>query len=332
MSSKLRCCVIGCTGKWYQNIHHPSLLRLADRVQLVAATSRDPQQRERITAEMGFDTAYADIDQMLDTERPDFVFISVKHTETPKMALKALERKLPVMMEKPVAANLADARRVQAAAEQAGVPNMVAFNRRYNPFLVRAKQLAEQRGGISQYVGEWMRHDVVAPSAMMGSALHMVDALRFLGGDVASFSGAGSATRYFDQAMTASSFHLSFESGAVGTVSHNVRTGRAYERYRIHAENWTVTVSNPPPGRFDGRMFLEVEAGDRLIERITLDVLEPAQRCAHYTQGFWQEHEHFVDCLISGKTPAPGVAEAVKSQQLAQDLLEAVAPPGQMAE
>jgi len=330
MSDKLRCCVIGCTGRWYQTIHHPSLRRLEDRVRLVAGTSRDPERRERITGEMGFEAAYADIDEMLDTERPDFVFLSVKHTETAGMARRVLARKIPVMMEKPVGRNPDDGRTVLRAAESAGVPTMVAFNRRFNPFLVRAKQLAGERGGISHYVGEWMRHDVVAPRSMMGSALHMIDAIRFLAGDVASFSGVGSAARYFDEAMVASAFHLTFESGTVGTFSHNVRTGRAYERYRIHAENWTATVSNPPPGRFDGRMFLEVESGDRRVERITLESLKPEQRCAHYTQGFWQEHEHFVDCLLSGREPSPSVAEAIKSQQLAQDLLRAVAPPEQV--
>ena len=86
MANKLRCCVIGCTGGWYQKIHHPSLQRLDERVRLVAGTSRDPERRERITAEMGFEKAYADIDEMLDAERPDYVFISVKHDQTPTMA------------------------------------------------------------------------------------------------------------------------------------------------------------------------------------------------------------------------------------------------------
>jgi len=330
MSSELRACVIGCTGGWYQKIHHPSLQRLAGRVRLAAGTSRDAARRRRITEEMGFDKAYAGIDEMLDREKPDFVFISVKPTETADMACRVLERKIPVIMEKPAGKDPKDGRKVLAAAEAAGVPNMVAFNRRHNPFLVRAKQLAKERGGISHYVGEWMRHDVRAPRAMMGSALHMVDAIRFLAGDVASFSGVGSATRYFDDAMMASSFHLTFESGAIGTLSHNVRTGRAYERYRIHAENWTVTVSNPPPGRFDSRLYMEVESGDRLIERVTVETLTPEQRCAHYTQGFWQETEHFVECLEKGAEPTPSVAEAVKSMELAQDLLRAVAPPEQI--
>lgn len=330
MASTLRCCVIGCTGKWYQKIHHPSLRRLDERVRLVAATSRDAERRAKITSELGFEKAYADIDEMLDRERPDFVFISVKHTETAGLACRVLERAIPVMMEKPVGKDPEEGRRVQQAAERAGVPNMVAFNRRFNPFLVRAKQLAKERGGVSHYVGEWMRHDVRAPRSMMGSALHMIDALRFLAGDVAEFSGVGSATRYFDEAMVAASFHLTFESGAAGTFSHNVRAGRAYERYRIHAENWTATVSNPPPGTFDGRMFLEVEAGDRLVERVTLESLTREQRCAHYTQGFWQETEHFVECLEKGELPSPDVADAVKSQQLAQDMLRAVAPPEQV--
>jgi virulence factor len=328
MSTPLRACVIGCTGGWYQKIHHPSLQRLADKVRLVAGTSRDPERREKIAGEMGFERAYADVDEMLDKEKPDFAFISITHTEAADMACRVLERNIPMMMEKPVGQNPAEGRRVLEAAKKAGVPNMVAFNRRHNPFLIRAKQLADERGGVSHLVGEWMRHDVKSPTAMMGSMLHMVDALRFLGGDVASFSGAGSATQYFDNALVASSFHLTFESGAACAISHNVRCGRAAENYRIHAENWSVTVGNPPPGRFDSRLYFQVEEGGRLVERITAENLTTEQCCAHYTQGFWQESEHFVDCLISGAEPSPSVAEAVKSMELAQAMQEAVVPPG----
>jgi predicted dehydrogenase len=329
MANELRCCVIGCTGGWYQKVHHPSLQRLEGRVRLVAGTSRDPDRRNRITADLGFEKAYADIDEMLDAERPDFVFISVKHTETAGMACRVLERKIPVLMEKPVGSSPAEGRRVLEAARVAGVPNMVAFNRRHNPLLVRAKRLAAERGGVSQYVLTWQRHDVVAPHAMMGSTLHMIDTTRFLAGEVASFSGAGSATRYFDRAMVASSFHLSFEDGTVGTLAHNVRAGRACEVYQVLAENWSATVSVPPPGRFDTRWWMRVDDGDRVVEHMTVDRLPREQRNALYTQGFWRESEHFAECLEKGEEPTPTVADGVRSMELAQRLLEAVAPPEQ---
>ncbi|MFO7900857.1 MAG: Gfo/Idh/MocA family oxidoreductase, partial [Planctomycetota bacterium] len=100
--AELRCCVIGCTSRWYQKVHHPSLRRLADRVRLVAAASRSAESRERITGELGFERAYADIDEMLDEEGPDYVVICVGHEHTPAMACKVLDRSIPVLMEKPV--------------------------------------------------------------------------------------------------------------------------------------------------------------------------------------------------------------------------------------
>jgi len=332
MSKQFRACVIGCTSRWYQRIHHPALQRLADKVNLVAAASRDAERRKAITSQMGFDRAYADIDDMLDKEKPDYAVVCVAPSSVAELACKVLERGVPLFTEKPVGETVEDGRRVLAAAERAGVPNMVAFNRRFNPLLLRAKTLIEERGDVSQYVCEFLRHDVRAPSRRMGSSLHAIDALRFLAGEVASFSGAGSSVQYFDEKMVAASFHLSFETGAVGSFTFNVRVGRAYERYRVSGENWMATVSLGPPGTFDDRWWMTLEVGNREVERIHLPSLDPARQCTGYTNGFWGEHEHFVECLATGRQPSPDVASAVRSMELAREMFVAVAPPEQVKE
>jgi len=329
MGSELRACVIGCTGGWYQFAHHPSLERLKDGVRLVAASSRDAERRKDITARMGFERAYADIDEMLDKEKPDYVVVCVGPGSLAEMACKVLERKIPLIMEKPVGRSIEEGHQVRAAAEQAGVPVLVAFNRRFNPLLLRAKALAEERGGVSQVVCEFFRNDVRAPTWIMGSSVHSIDALRFLGGEVASFTGLGSRVQYFDEKMVAASFALLFESGATGSFTFNVRVGRSYERYRIIAENWHATISLGPPGAFDDRWWMTIETGNREIEHVRLQNLEKAQRCPGYTNGFWGEHEYFVECLLAGEMPRYDVADAVRSMELGQEMLLAVAPPGQ---
>jgi predicted dehydrogenase len=319
-----RVCVVGATGGWFQKVHHPALLRLAGRVKLAAASARQPEGQALVTGKLGFEHAYVDYEEMIEKEKPDFVFLSVADTSTAEMACRILEHKIPLLMEKPVGRNVEDGLRVRAMADAAGVPVMVAFNRRFTPFILRAKQLAAERGNISQYVCEWLRHDVKSPKELMGSALHCIDTLRFLAGDLASFSGVPSATQYFDKALIASSFYLTFKSGAVGTLTHNIRAGRAYERYRIIAENWMVTISQPSPGIFDDRLSFEVEADGKVVERILHTDIPEDQRSEGYSQGFWRESEYFVECLEKGRRPSPDVAEAVRSMELAEEMLQRV--------
>jgi predicted dehydrogenase len=165
----------------------------------------------------------------------------------------------------------------------------------------------------------------------MGSALHAIDALRFLMGEVREFRGLGSAARYFDGKMVAASFALGFASGAAGTFTFNVRAGRSYERYRIFAENWTVNISQSSPGKFDESWWLEAEEGNRTVERIAGEDLTAERRCGQYAHGFWREHEYFAECLERNERPSPDVADGAVSMDLAQRMLESVAPDGQVA-
>jgi predicted dehydrogenase len=328
MAGRLRCCAIGATGKWFRSVHRPSLARLveAGRVEMAAACSRSEEGRAALTAEYGYARAYADVDEMLDAEKPDYVVLSMASRPMSEMALRLFERKIPLLMEKPAGHNVEAGRRLAGAAAASGVPHLVAYNRRFNPLLNRVKELVSERGGLSQVSCEFLRHDVVAPRRLMGSSLHSIDALRYLAGEVREFGGAGSAARYFDGKMVAASFHLTFESGVAGSFTFNVRAGRSYERYRLFAENWTATVSLPSPGKYDDRWWLRVEDGDREVEKLTTEDLPPEERngpCAH---GFWREHEYFVDCLRRGERPRPDVADGVRSMELSQALLESVAP------
>lgn len=329
MSSKLRACVIGAAGGWYKFAHHPSLQRLSDRVELAAASALDPKDLDALTSQMGFERAYGDVDEMLDKEKPDFVWVCINPTSVVEIGCKVIERGIPLIMEKPVGRSLAEGRKMLETVEKAGVPHMVAFNRRFSPLLLRARELMAERGGVSQIACEFFRNDVRAPSWIMGSSVHAIDAMRSLCGDVKSFVGVGSATRYFDERMTAASFALSFESGVIGSFAFNVRAGRSYERYRIFGENWTATVSLGANST-DDRWWMRVETNNKETEHICLANLEVNQRCPGYTCGFWGESEYFVECIESGRTPSPDVAESLRSMELGQKMLESVAPPEQL--
>jgi len=331
MSKALRCCVIGATGNWYRNIHHPSLVRLVDagRVRLAAASSRSADGQKALR-EMGFGQVYADADEMLAAEQPDYVVLSMAVQPMAEMAIRVFDRKIPLFMEKPAGNNVATAERVRQAAERAGVPHLVAYNRRFNPLILRARELIAGRR-VSQVMCDWLRNDTVAPSRLMGSSLHALDALRFLLGEVRDFCGVRAEIQYFDKKMVAASLALRFESGVVGSFTFNVRAGCSYECYSIFAENWTVSISQAAPGKFDETWWLKVEEDNRTVESITADDLTPEQRCGQYAHGFWREHEYFVECLNNGSKHLPDVADGIISMDLAQRMLKAVAPKGQVA-
>ncbi len=121
-------------------------------------------------------------------------------------SIAALEAGVPVLCEKPLAANLDNAERMADAAESAGVPTATAFNYRYIPAIRYAKQLIEdgELGEIHQFRGRYLQDWLVDPDApwswrndeeLAGSGAlgdlgaHTIDLARFLVGDVERISG-----------------------------------------------------------------------------------------------------------------------------------------------
>ena len=73
----------------------------------------------------GFERKYVDWRQMLDDEKFDALLITSDNLESSEIAVEALQRGIPCMIEKPMAANLEDAERMLAAWRSSGTPLMI---------------------------------------------------------------------------------------------------------------------------------------------------------------------------------------------------------------
>jgi predicted dehydrogenase len=132
-------------------------------------------------------------------------------------ALAALQRRLPLFAEKPLARSLAEAQEMRTAARAAGVPAMVNFSKRNAPALTLARQLVSSgrigavRGGSFCYLQSWLLQDAwgrwdrtprwqwrLSPSTstegVIGDlASHIFDSVRFVVGEIRAVSCAATA-------------------------------------------------------------------------------------------------------------------------------------------
>ena len=166
---------------------------------------------------------------------------------TPEIAIAAARAGKVVFCEKPLANSVAEARRMLAAVEKAGVIHMLCHNYRRAPAVMLARQLiADGRlGEIRHFRGTYLQDWIVDPkfplvwrldrrragSGALGDlAAHSVDLARFLVGEIDAVAGhletfikqrplpenrrkKGRVT--VDDAATAL---VRFENGAMGTI------------------------------------------------------------------------------------------------------------------
>jgi predicted dehydrogenase len=119
---------------------------------------------------------------------PDFV-VDVAVPEAHHDITRAcLERKVPVLGEKPMAANLEEARHLVQLSEQTSTLFVVSQNRRYNAGLAAFRDLVEQRlGGLGQLNAEFYRaphfggfRDEMDSPLLLDMAIHTFDAARYI--------------------------------------------------------------------------------------------------------------------------------------------------------
>ncbi|MDA0747429.1 MAG: hypothetical protein O2954_12990, partial [bacterium] len=83
-------------------------------------------------------------------------------------------------------ATLEEARQLLAVARETGTPHMVSVNRRFEPLLRRAISWAKERGPLRYVRASILRHNRREPDFVYGTAIHCIDALREIGGEISS--------------------------------------------------------------------------------------------------------------------------------------------------
>jgi len=176
-------------------------------------------------------TVYRTLDEMLDRAKPDGAIVAVPNQMHVATGLACIERGVPIIVEKPIADSVAEAMRLVEAGEKAGVPIMVGHHRRHNPIMRKAAEIVRsgELGTLVAVNGVWMSRkpedyfDITwrreaGGGPVLINAIHDVDCLRMLCGDVESVQAVtGSDVRRFPVEDTAAAV-LRFANGVLGTL------------------------------------------------------------------------------------------------------------------
>ncbi len=203
---------------------------ILDEPRAVLSGIADPApEAARLAAEIGA-AHFAEFERMLDETQPDGCIVALPNRLHLVAGLACIARRIPCLIEKPVADTIAAARELVEASEAAGVPVLVGHHRRHSPD-IRAARQAIRDGAIGELVAvngmwlmdkpdayfaaDWRRRAGGGP--LLINLIHDTDCLRFIVGEIDSVRAfASSAVRGFEVEETAS-VALRFSSGVLGT-------------------------------------------------------------------------------------------------------------------
>ncbi|MFI2566469.1 Gfo/Idh/MocA family protein [Paenarthrobacter sp. NPDC018779] len=197
--------VIGCGD--VSSVHLAALATMAD-AELVAVCDTNPERLEAAAAAHGV-PGYASHLDLLEKVRPDVVHICTPHHLHASIAADCLEAGVGVIVEKPLAHTLEEGRRLIEVAERSTAKIAVCFQNRYNATSQAMRELLDG-GTLGQVLGAsatvmWHRTGDYyrdrpwrgtwaggGGGLMMNQAIHTVDLLQWLVGDVAKVEGHAS--------------------------------------------------------------------------------------------------------------------------------------------
>jgi len=175
---------VGVIGAGAMGANHARVFGSLPDAELVAVADSDGDRLDALSPGRPL-RAYRDYLRLLEEERPDAVSVAVPTRLHAEVALACIERGVPVLVEKPLAASVDEGERLRSAAESRGVPLMVGHVERFNPAVqelarrLRAGDLGRVYQAGARRLGPFFprARDV---GVAYDLATHDIDALRLL--------------------------------------------------------------------------------------------------------------------------------------------------------
>jgi predicted dehydrogenase len=312
----IRLGLIGC-GEHSEIGHAVPLARYRsahpEEVELTAACDIRPERGDLFRNKYGFLKSYADVEQMLSAEKLDACIAVVPVEKISALGIMLLKRRIPCSLEKPLGSSLAEITALADAARESGTRHMVSVNRRFMPFLNRAVEWASEFGKVLYVRSVMSRHARTEPEFLWTTAVHAVDTLRYICGDVRSSSiqkiGNGKTTGPWFV------IDLQFASGASGRIDVLPTSGVLEESYEVIGEGFRAVVTSP----FGPQRGLRCYRENRLVlEQSDQGIAEDV------VFGFYDEAVAFIRGLADGKELYPTTADVAPSVELCLELTKSV--------
>jgi UDP-N-acetylglucosamine 3-dehydrogenase len=299
--NKLGVAVIGI-GFWGRN--HVRVFSELPETELKAVCDVNKERVTAVANQYKVD-AYTDSRKLLKRKDIQAVSICTWTTTHAEEAVKAIRGAKDVLVEKPIASTVREAKRIVTLAERRNKILMVGFIERFNQGVQNVKSMVyrDEIGTLvsatSRRVSEWPER-IGDVGVVKDTAIHDIDIMRYIFDEdpTAVFAKIGNLrhSKYEDYAQ----IMLTFQEGKTAFVEANWLTP-------YKTRNLLVTGS---------RAIVNL---DYLTQKITVETAGQSSTPRHA----WQEPlklelKHFADCVLNNRKPDVTGVDGLKALQIAE--------------
>jgi predicted dehydrogenase len=302
--------------------HAEAILALEDAY-IRAVVDTIPEKAAELAARCGA-RAYGALGDCL-TE-VDLVYVLTPPTTHRDLVIQATEAGKHVVVEKPIATEVADAEAMVQAARDAGVKLMVAFSMRFREGFRRLREIVSS-GTLGQPIHFWSQRLGVGvgpgpnwrttPGLLCGMSIeslsHDIDLLRWIAGEVVDvranvFASRPGLPQFDDNANVV----LSLANGGTATIHASWSSHLNMNARGVIGTQGTAMVAGSGLWDLD---HLHVKTNAIAYERI--EVINDRLDIRSYRE----ESRHFIDCAISDCQPAITGTDGLAALRISRAIL-----------
>jgi predicted dehydrogenase len=302
---------VGVIGVGMMGQRHCRVYSNLRQAQLVGVCDAFPTAGQRIAQQYEV-PYYEDIDEFL--KHVDAVSLAVPTPLHFDLAMRCLANGVHVLVEKPITETLEQAEILTKAAEESGLIVQVGHIERFNPTYLELKNVLEDMTvlavnfrRLSAYEGSNTDVDVV-----LDLMIHDLDlVLDLVGQEPISIYAQGLTA--FSGAIDHAVAQLQFATGPLLTVTASRVTEQKVRSIEVTAMeayldgdllNKSISAHRRTIGEYLNNNKYRQES---IVERIHVPIVEP----------LFAELQHFVNCVVEGKTPLVPARDGLKALRLA---------------
>jgi predicted dehydrogenase len=325
--------IIGCGGIADRRTI-PGMLE-SKKVSITAVEDVSEELTKKVAEKYGIGAFYTSEDDLLGNDDVEAVYIGTPVWVHGEQVRKAADAGKHILCEKPLAISIKESEKLINYCQKRNVVLQVGFMMRYHGYHIKAKEMVDSKAIGDPVMGRgqltcWYppmenawRQDPAkgGGGALMDMAIHSVDILRYLFGEVSAVSSFNGTETHGYTVEDSGVILLKFEGGAYGVCDSffNIPDEAAKGVLEVYGTRGSLMAEGTISQVAGGTMMAYLQGEDRGYDaQQERSGIEPVKVEAELKNMYMAEVEDFIDAVEKGRKPMNSGEEALKNFRIIQ--------------
>ena len=251
---KIKWGIAGC-GRFTENSFLPAI-RLTRRSSVASLYSRDVSRAKSLAEKFGVQNSFDNYNDFLNSDI-DAVIVASSNVHHFEQVVKAAKAGKNILCEKPLALTSAQGEEMVKVCKENNVLLAINYVHRFHPLVIKAKELI-----VDQKLGKLVSIDVhfnidsppdnnfrfkkelSGGGALRDIGTHMIDLLRYIGGEIESIDGVVGNLIYQSEVDDFAIGTVKFIKSGYGTFNVSFNNKKAFNRIEILCHKGAIAIDN----------------------------------------------------------------------------------------